>query len=117
MHDATTRDEAAIVADMATARAAYLAITNTAPAAEVRAAYEVVAALQRELAAYLSAGAKPCRACGLPAYGMLKTPGFEDRDGLPVPPKYEVGCTRCPAAARGISRDHAVERWNASEYV
>ena len=50
-------------------------------------------------------------------HGMLKRPAFLEKDGTEIPPKYEVGCTKCPAYARGSTPQQAVEKWNSSEWV
>lgn len=115
------RSESEIRADIAIARAAYQAIAQTAPAPEVLAASNRVKELHAELAAIFTAGANPCKTCGLMPHGMLRRPGY-----------YEVGCAgpcqvelphpfsgavgpRAPYA-HGATPADAVAAWNASEF-
>lgn len=111
------RKEAEIRAELESARAAYQAEANTAPAARAHELGGRVRALQAELAAALAEGAQPCAGCGSLPHGMLRS----EASGR-VPAIYEVGCLRCgtegaPVAARGLTPAAAVAAWNASEFV
>jgi rubredoxin len=100
------------------ARAKYQEIVHSAPAPEVKAASDVVKALQQQLSDAICEGAKPCPDCGAPPHGMeqprLGGGGFE----------FEIGCTICGwffidentardrSARGGPLPRHAVEAWN-----
>ena len=110
--ETTMRTEAEIRVDIAAARESYELIVHEAPAGEVRAASDVIKALQAELAATLAAGAEPCPICQRPAHGMLKTPEHINR-GKPVAAVYEVGCLDDPVQFKAPTAAEAVAGWNA----
>lgn len=100
------------------ARAAYQAIANTAPAADVRAASQKVKAAQAALTAALIDGATPCPHCDEMPHGLEHPTG---KGGV----EYEVGCLTCKPFLHtdgtwrahrvrgGLLPKHAVEAWNA----
>lgn len=101
--------------------------------------------LRRQLGEHLAEGTDNCKNCGHEVVGMLKTPSyFDSRQGIQVPPVYEVGCVICPPvyvksdrdfaapgkldgkkgkfirrsySARGTSIERARENWNNGVFV
>lgn len=95
---------------LAAAKAAYLAIAETAKPAEARAAHEMVKALQAELIGKITAGALPC-SCGAGAPHGIEQPLGSTRGGDRS--EFEIGCLACGRSVRGgILARHAVEAWN-----
>jgi hypothetical protein len=102
---------------------------------------EQIKKIRQDLGEHLAKGANDCENCGYPVVGMIKTPSYM-KDGLEVPPVYEIGCVICPPfyvasdegeernldgkkakvkrrsySARAYSLDQAVEKWNAGDFV
>lgn len=111
-----TITEQSLIEKIDRARVKYMSYVHSDPAKAYEAS-QVVKAGQKELAEFLSQGAKLCKSCQVFPHGMLKRPAFLEKDGTEIPPKYEVGCTKCPAYARGSTPQQAVEKWNSSEWV
>src|SRR5690242_14932312 len=93
----TTNPVTELTAQIATAKAAYLAIVDTAPRAQVEAASRAVTILQRQLLALIADGGKPCPEDAVDPIGLKKRPGV-----------YEVGCPVCTRRSRGETPAEAV---------
>lgn len=72
-----------------------------------------IKALREQLSAMICNGAVPCPDCGNMPHGM-KQPLKVGNEIFTV---FEVGCVVCSDhRARGLTREEAVQKWNAGEY-
>lgn len=139
-----TRTEKEILADYTAAQnefAALMSDRGNATLGAIDTAKEKLSTLYKELSAYVSNGAEPCKNCGQPPMGMLKTPAHQ-HNGIDLPDTWEVGCVFCAPflverpdgkairvegntvnvkrrsySARAFSPESTVKRWNAGEFV
>jgi hypothetical protein len=106
--------EKELLQDIKTKSAAYETIAFKGTVAEVRTAAEAVKQARIALSEFLSKGAIFCPTCERSPIGMQRTP-LQQVPGAFI---YEVGCTVCGVAARGVgSAAQAVEAWNNGEYI
>lgn len=102
-------------AGIAAKRAEYQAKVDTATMRQLRAITEEVKSLSDDLNALLIAGAEPCEGCEQLPIGLVQQ---IDVKGEPVD-YFEVGCAGAcmNKRAQGFTRDQAVEKWNAEQYL